>query len=139
MTSPAPNQPPPDAYPLVGPDVAVLLECFTTTANRWQLTTAERCRLLGDLPVETVVAWTTGSPPDALPPEQYLRIGHVIGIEVALCGLYGVEAEHVRAHLRRPATAPSGEGTALDHMLTGLAGLETVRAHLQFLAVWGAP
>jgi hypothetical protein len=65
--------------------------------------------------------------------DQRERIAHVIGIDVATQAFYGLNSANAASHIRRPHTAPNGEGTALDVMLTGLPGLAEVRRHIEAL------
>jgi hypothetical protein len=65
--------------------------------------------------------------------DQHERIAHVIGIDVATQAFYGAGSPNAATHIRRPGTAPNGEGTALAVMLTGLPGLAAVRRHVEVL------
>lgn len=57
----------------------------------------------------------------------------VLIVDVAAQAFYGPNSPNSATHIRRPHTAPNGEGTALSVMLTGLPGLATVRRHLEAL------
>lgn len=110
-----------------------LIALFTTIADRWALSTAERCRLLGEIGRTTLWEWTRGQAPRTLSFDTRERIAHCVGIDVALARFYGVGSPLAVSHLRRPRTAPDGHGTALDVMLGGLPGLAAVRRHVEAL------
>lgn len=110
-----------------------LIGLFTIIADRWELSTAERCRLLGDIGRTTLWEWTRGQAPRALSFDTRERIAHCVGIDVALARFYGAGSPLAVSHLRRPHTAPDGHGTALDVMLGGLPGLAAVRRHVEGL------
>lgn len=102
-------------------------------ADRWELSVDERMTLLGGIGRTTLYQWTHEQPPRTLSVDQVERIAHVIGIDVATQAFYGVDRPNAATHVRRPHTAPNGEGTALSVMLTGLPGLAAVRRHLELL------
>ncbi len=110
-----------------------LIALFTTIADRWALSTAERCRLLGEIGRTTLWEWTRGHAPRALSFDTRERIAHCVGIDVALARFYGVGSPLAVSHLRRPATAPDGVRPALEVMLGGLPGLAEVRRQLEAL------
>jgi len=110
-----------------------LVRLFCLIADRWKLTVEQRLRLLGGIARSTHWEWTQQHPPRSLSVDQRERIAHVIGIDVATQAFYGVNSENAATHVRRPHTAPNGEGTALDVMLTGLPGLAEVRRHIEAL------
>lgn len=114
-------------------DVAALIRLFTLIADRWHLKVGERLNLLGGIARSTHWEWTSENPPRALTVDQTERIAHVIGIDVATQAFYGVGSANAASHIRRPHTAPNGEGTALEVMLTGLPGLASVRRHIEAL------
>lgn len=114
-------------------DAAALVRLFTRVADRWQLDIEERLTLLGGIARSTHWEWTHERPPRALTVDQRERIAHVIGIDVATQAFYGLNSANAASHIRRPHTAPNGEGTALDVMLTGLPGLAEVRRHIEAL------
>lgn len=110
-----------------------LIGLFTMIADRWELSTAERCRLLGEIGRTTLWEWTRGQAPRALSFDTRERIAHCVGIDVALARFYGVGSPLAVSHLRRPRTAPDGHGTAIEVMLGGLPGLAQVRRHVEAL------
>ena len=114
-------------------EAAALVALFTTVADRWELSTAERCTLLGDIGRTTLWEWTRGQAPRLLSFDTRERIAHCVGIDVALARFYGVGSPLAVSHLRRPRTAPDGEHAALDVMLGGLPGLAAVRRHVEAL------
>ena len=114
-------------------DVRALIGLFTRVADRWGLSVEERLTLLGSIGRTTHYQWTHEQPPRALSADQVERIAHVIGIDVATQAFYGLSSPNAATHVRRPYTAPNGEGTALSVMLTGLPGLAEVRRHLEVL------
>lgn len=114
-------------------DARALIGLFTRIADRWGLSIEERMTLLGGIGRTTHYQWTHEQPPGALSFDQIERIAHVIGIDVATHAFYGPGSPNAATHVRRPHTAPNGEGTALSVMLTGLPGLATVRRHLEAL------
>jgi uncharacterized protein (DUF2384 family) len=115
-------------------DPAALIRIFSGIAERWGLNVQEQCALLGDVSRSTHHNWTHGRPPERFTTDQLHRIAHVVGVDVAAQAFYGVGSENAATHVRRPRTAPNGEGTALAVMLTGLPGLAAVRQHLELLA-----
>lgn len=119
--------------PITSDEAQVLVALFTQIADRWELSVEERCQLLGGISRTTHWEWTNHGPPRRFSTDQHDRIAHVIGIDVALHAFYGF-GENARTHIRRPHTAPNGEGTALSVMLSGLPGLATVRQHIEALA-----
>jgi len=114
-------------------DVGALVRLFALIADRWMLTIEERCALLGGIARSTYWRWTHAHPPRTLTLDQRERITHIIGIDVATQTYYGVNTENAATHVRRSHTAPNGDGTALDVMLIGLAGLVAVRRHVETL------
>ena len=121
------------ASPATHGDAGTLIRLFTRVADRWALGTEERLTLLGGIGRTTHYQWTHEQPPRTLSPDQRERIAHVIGIDVATQAFYGVGSPNAATHVRRPHTAPNGEGTALSVMLTGLPGLAEVRRHVEAL------
>ena len=132
---PAPRRRGPDApaAPHEALDAKALVALFARIADRWELSGEERCALLGGISRTTYYEWTHDKPPRALSIDQFHRIAHVIGIDVATQAFYGPGSANAATHIRRPHTAPNGEGTALDVMRTGLPGLAAVRQHLEVL------
>ena len=114
-------------------DPGALIGLFQRIADRWGLLVEERCALLGGVSRTTFYEWTHGKPPRVLGVDPFHRIAHVIGIDVATQAFYGAGSANAATHVRRPHTAPNGEGTALDVMLTGLPGLWAVRQHVEAL------
>ena len=114
-------------------DSAGLISLFTQVADWWELTVDERLTLLGGISRTTHFEWTHERPPRSLSIDQRQRIAHVVGIDVATHQFFGVRSENARTYVRRPRTAPDGEHTALQVMLTGLPGLASVRHHLEVL------
>ncbi|MCU0625706.1 MAG: hypothetical protein MUF21_04345 [Gemmatimonadaceae bacterium] len=110
-----------------------LIALFTSIADRWQLTTGERCRLLGEIGRTTLWDWTRGHAPRALSFDTRERIAHCVGIDVALARFYGAGSPLAVSHLRRPRTAPDGAHAAIDVMLGGLPGLAAVRRQVEAL------
>jgi hypothetical protein len=115
-------------------DSAALIRIFTGIGDRWGLDVAERCALLGGIGRTTHYHWTHEKPPTQLTIDQRHRIAHVIGIDVATQAFYGMGSRNAATHIRRPGTAPNGEGCALEVMLSGLPGLAAVRQHLEWLS-----
>lgn len=126
LRSPAPPRP-------AEGDARALIGLFSRIADRWGLSVEERLTLLGDIGRTTLYQWTHEQPPRSLSVDQVERIAHVIGIDVATQAFYGLGSPNAATHVRRPHTAPNGEGTALSVMLTGLPGLAAVRRHLEVL------
>ena len=114
-------------------DARRLIGLFTRIADRWGLTVEERLTLLGGIGRTTHYQWTHEQPPRTLSVDQTERIAHLIGIDVATQAFYGLNSPNAATHVRRPHTAPNGEGTALSVMLTGLPGLAAVRRHVEML------
>lgn len=114
-------------------EAAALVRLFTQIADRWGLSVEERLHLLGGIGRTTHWEWANERPPRTLTVDQRERIAHVIGIDVATQAFYGVNSPNASSHVRRPHTAPNGEGTALGVMLTGLPGLAAVRWHMEAL------
>lgn len=114
-----------------------LVEIFFMIARRWDLDVAEQQALLGGLNRPTLEQWMHGRAPHSLSLEVHDRIAHIIGIDVATQAFYGLHSPNAASHIRRPCTAPSGEGTALEVMLTGLPGLASVRRHVEQLVSAG--
>lgn len=114
-------------------DARRLIGLFTRIADRWKLNIEERMALLGGIGRTTHYQWTHEQPPRTLSVDQAERIAHVIGIDVAAQAFYGLNSPNAATHIRRPHTAPNGEGTALSVMLTGLPGLTAVRRHMESL------
>ena len=108
---------------------------FTAVADRWSLTVDERCALLGDVARSTHYEWTGKHPPQTLTTDQRTRIALLVAIDLGLHAFYGLHSVNAGAHVRRPHTAPSGEGTALQVMLAGpgYLGIEQVREHVEGL------
>lgn len=52
---------------------------------------------------------------------------------MATHAFYGLESANTATHVRRPHTAPNGDGTALSMMLTGVPGLAAVLYQLEAL------
>lgn len=116
-------------------DAASLTALFTAVADRWQLTVEERCALLGDVSRATHDEWTGKHPPGSLTPDQRARIAMLVAIDLGLHAWYGLHSENAHTHVRRPNTAPSGDGTALEVMLAGPGnlGMAKVREHVEAL------
>lgn len=114
-------------------DVPALIGLFTQIADRWKLSIEERTELLGRIGRTTHYEWTREKPPEELSVDQRERIAHIIGIDVATQAFYGFDSPNAATHIRRPGTAPNGEGTALELMLTGIPGLRDVRRHVEAL------
>ncbi len=114
-------------------DAAPLLDIFSRIADRWSLSLEEQLRLLGGVGRTTLWQWTHEQPPRSLSSDQRERVAHLIGIDVATHAFYGVGSANAATHIRRPRTAPNGDGTALDVMLSGMEGLAAVRRHVEAL------
>jgi len=114
-------------------DAGALVRLFALVADRWMLTIEERCALLGGIAHSTYWRWTHAHTPRTLTVDQRERITHIIGIDVATQAYYGVNTENAATHVRRSHTAPNGDGTALDVMLTGLPRIADVRRHIEAL------
>jgi hypothetical protein len=104
------------------------LTTFLNIAAEWELDSASQMALLGVPSRTTFFRWKK-SPPGALPPDTLERLSHVFGIykslQILLPGPSAAEWIH------RPNDAPLfGGRTALELMLTGVAGLFLVRAYL---------
>lgn len=129
MRRPAPTQSGP-----VDHHAADLIALFTAVADRWKLTVVERCALLA-VERATHDAWAGEHPPRTLTTDQRTRIALLVAIDVELNAFYGLNAENAATHVRRPHTAPSGRGTALDVMLAGpgYLGIANVREHVAAL------
>ncbi len=105
-------------------DAAPLLNIFTRIADRRPLSLEEQLRLLVGVGLTTLWQWTHQQPPrSSLSSDQRERMAHLIGIDVATHAFYGVGSAIAATHIRRPRTAPNGDGTALDVMLSGMEGL----------------
>lgn len=116
-------------------DAPSLMGLFTAVADRWSLGVDERCALLGDVARSTHYEWTGKHPPRTLTTDQRTRIALLVAIDLGLHAFYGLHTENARTHVRRPHTAPGGEGTALQYMLAGpgYIGIEKVREHVDGL------
>ena len=127
------NPPPPTAAADL--DAPGLMGLFTAVADRWSLGVDERCALLGDVARSTHYEWTGKHPPRTLTTDQRTRIALLVAIDLGLHAFYGLHTENARTHVRRPHTAPGGEGPALQYMLAGpgYIGIEKVREHVDGL------
>jgi hypothetical protein len=115
-------------------DAGGLIALFTGIADRWKLTIDERCALLG-VGRSTHYEWTGKQPPRSLTTDQRTRIALLVAIDVHLHAFYGLHSENATTHVRRPHTAPTGNGTALEVMLAGpgYLGIAKVREHVEGL------
>jgi hypothetical protein len=104
------------------------LATFFNIADEWGLGAAPRMALLGLTSRTTFFRWKK-SAPAMLPPDTLERLSHVFAIYKSLQILLPGAAADEWIH--RPNDAPLfGGRTALDLMLSGVAGLFLVRAYL---------
>ena len=104
------------------------LSTFYNIAEEWGLAVPAQMTLLGLTSRTTFFRWKK-SAPSMLPPDTLERLSHVFAIYKSLQILLPGAAADEWIH--RPNDAPLFNGhTALDLMLSGVAGLFLVRAYL---------
>ena len=81
------------------------LRAFERVAAAWQLTRAEKLRLLGGISSGTYAKWCAAPDEARLAPVVYERLSHVIGIWFGLRTLFG-RGEASDGFVRRPNGAP---------------------------------
>jgi hypothetical protein len=124
LRAPAPLAPPLDASRLARAGLAT----FFNIAAEWQLDGANQMALLG-LPSRTTFFRWKKAAPGALPPDTLERLSHVFGIYKSLQILLPGPAAATWIHRSNDAPLFGGR-TALELMLSGVAGLFLVRAYL---------
>lgn len=99
-------------------------------AERWQLTTEQVCRLLGDVPQSTWFAWKAGKPPADLGTDRLTRVSLLLGVFTALHALHARELAD--RWVRLPNANPLFAGrTPLEVMQSGgIPVMASVRALL---------
>lgn len=109
-------------------EAAAMLRAVLTLFDRWQLTTAEARRLLGNPSERTYLRWRKGDVA-TLSDDTIFRLGTLLGIHKALRYMFA-EPERGYAWIRAPNTAFAGH-SALERMLQGApTALAAIRAYL---------
>ena len=124
LRAPTPNPQQIDASTLARAGLAT----FSNIAEEWQLDAATQMALLGLTSRTTFFRWKK-SAPAVLPPDTLERLSHVFGIYKSLQILLPGPAAAGWIHRRNEAPLFGGR-TALEVMLSGVAGLFLVRAYL---------
>ncbi|HEY4132331.1 MAG TPA: MbcA/ParS/Xre antitoxin family protein [Gemmatimonadaceae bacterium] len=104
------------------------LATFFNIAEEWKLDAASQLALLGLTSRTTFFRWKKTAPA-VLPPDTLERLSHVFGIYKSLQILLPGPAAVGWVHRHNDAPLFGGR-TALELMLTGVAGLFLVRAYL---------
>jgi Protein of unknown function (DUF2384) len=118
---------PPDAA-VTQAEAAAMLRAVLTLFDRWQLTSSEGRRLLGDPSERTWQRWRKGEVA-SLPSDTIFRLGTLLGIHKALRYMF-TQPERGYAWIRKPNAAFGGH-SALERMLQGSpTALAAVRAYL---------
>ncbi len=71
------------------------VKAFIGIMGTWDVSTQERCAILGGIPKDTYEEWTEGTA-STLTQDQLDRIGHILGIHKNLCLLFSDEAGRMR-------------------------------------------
>lgn len=109
-------------------EAQAMLRAVLNLFDRWELTSVQARRLLGEPSERTYQRWRKGDIA-AIPHDTVFRLGALLGIHKALRYMF-TEPERGYAWIRKPNTAFGGR-RALDKMLQGApTDLAAVRAYL---------
>ena len=110
------------------PEAQAMLRAVLKLFDRWQLTSAEARRLLGEPSERTYQRWRKGEVA-AIPHDTAFRLGTLLGIHKALRYMF-TTADRSYAWIRKPNSRFGGH-SALDWMLQGNpTDLASVRSYL---------
>lgn len=112
-------------------------KAFVYTADFLNLSVADRCRLLGDIPQSTYYRWKDRGA-EKLDRDRLERISLVLGITKGLRLLFSEDADGIRWLKAENADAPFGGRSPLGKMLNGsIADLHAVRGYIDaWRGVW---
>lgn len=109
-------------------EAEAMLRAVLNLFNRWNLTSAEARRLLGEPSERTYQRWRKGEVA-AIPHDTVFRLGTLLGIHKALRYMF-TDKERGYTWIRKPNDAFGGS-SALDRMMQGNpTDLAAVRAYL---------
>jgi len=109
------------------------MKAFVRMMDQWQMSIADRCAILGDVPKQTYYKWARGAV-GALSRDQLERIGITLGIYKGLQLLFSDEAGRLR-WFKSPNEDYAFRGKSPSERLVdgGMTDLYAVRAYIDAL------
>jgi len=114
-------------------EISASFRAFIATADFIELSTDERCGLLGGIPISMYRHWAAEGAP-ALSDDHLNRIGHLLGIVKMLRTIFARDADGLRWLRGANSDKPFSGQSPLQLMLRGSA--DDLYAVRQYLDAW---